>query len=284
MRARCAMMDILCRDGWRLNKTTSPSCRCRSTMSPNLSSDATRRRSPYFRYCVPPLLNLTKLAPGCRFMPLRTRSRTISMLCCDTTSGYVISLATCSGTPSSSMRRFGSGEMTVRPEKSTRFPLRLPRNRPCLPLRRCTNPRSGLPGPWNCSDSPGSSELMYMAHWICRKSQFSIRLVMASPLSRPCRSTLFTSMIWMSFIVMSSSLEPDTPSISTEGRIHTGGTGRCVRMRFSGRSATSRISQSVGEIFFRIPSTRMGLRSSCTRPRLARSCSLCFTASSNSPM
>ena len=40
----------------------------------------------------------------------------------------------------SSTRRFGSGLMTVRPLKSTRFPLRLPRKRPCLPLSRCTNP------------------------------------------------------------------------------------------------------------------------------------------------
>lgn len=31
-------------------------------------------------------------------------------------------LATLSGTPTWSTRRLGSGEMTVRPEKSTRFP------------------------------------------------------------------------------------------------------------------------------------------------------------------
>lgn len=36
--------------------------------------------------------------------------------------------------------RLGSGEMTVRPEKSTRLPDRLPRKRPCLPLSRCTKP------------------------------------------------------------------------------------------------------------------------------------------------
>ena len=125
---------------------------------------------------------------------------------------------------------------------------------------------------------------MYMAHWICRKSQFSIRFVMARPFSKPCRSTLFTSMIWISFIVTSSSLDPATPSISTLGRMHTGGTGRCVKIRCSGRSATSSSSQSAGEILRNTPSARMGFRSSCTRPRLARSCSLCFAASSNSPM
>ena len=29
-----AIMDILCREGWRLNSTRSPFCRCRSTLSP----------------------------------------------------------------------------------------------------------------------------------------------------------------------------------------------------------------------------------------------------------
>lgn len=47
-----------------------------------------------------------------------------------TLSGYVRILATCTGTATSSMRRFGSGEMTVLPEKSTLFPERFPRNRP----------------------------------------------------------------------------------------------------------------------------------------------------------
>ena len=103
---------------------------------------------------------------------------------------------------------------------------------------------------------------MYIAHWICRKSQFSIRLLIARPFSSPCLSTLFTSMICMSFMVMSSSLLPACPSISTLGRMHTGGTGRWVRMRCSGRSAMSSSSQSIGEIFERIDSTRMGLRSS----------------------
>ena len=36
----------------------------------------------------------------------------------------------------SSIRKFGSGEMTVRPEKSTRLPDKLPLKRPCLPFRR----------------------------------------------------------------------------------------------------------------------------------------------------
>lgn len=47
-----------------------------------------------------------------------------------TFSGKVRILATCTGTATSSIRRLGSGEMTVLPEKSTRFPDRLPRKRP----------------------------------------------------------------------------------------------------------------------------------------------------------
>lgn len=45
-----------------------------------------------------------------------------------------------------SIRRFGSGEITVRPEKSTRFPDRLPRKRPCLPFRRWQKPRRAFLG------------------------------------------------------------------------------------------------------------------------------------------
>ena len=47
-----------------------------------------------------------------------------------------------------STRRLGSGEMTVRPEKSTRLPLRLPRNRPCLPLSRWHKPRTACGVRW----------------------------------------------------------------------------------------------------------------------------------------
>mmetsp|Transcript_19776 Transcript_19776/g.62920 ORF Transcript_19776/g.62920 Transcript_19776/m.62920 type:complete len:283 (-) Transcript_19776:467-1315(-) len=173
--------------------------------------------------------------------------------------------------------------MTVRPEKSTRFPLRFPLNRPCLPLSRCTNPRSGFPGPWKARGSPGSSELMYIAHDTCRKSQFSMRLTMvATPRSMVSRRMLFTSMICISFIVMSSSLLPAALSISTLGRMHTGGTGRCVMSRCSGRPLRSSTSQSSWRMRSNSPSTLMGLRSSCTFPRLARSPSLCLTASSNS--
>lgn len=58
------------------------------------------------------------------------------------------------------MRRFGSGPMTVRPEKSTRLPDKFPLNRPCFPFNLCTKPLVGLvPG----ADIPGACELMYSA-------------------------------------------------------------------------------------------------------------------------
>ena len=69
----------------------------------------------------------------------------LSMLKGVTSSGKVRFWAMLRGTPTWSMRRFGSGVMTVRPEKSTRFPIRLPRIRPSLPFRRCLIDLSGRP-------------------------------------------------------------------------------------------------------------------------------------------
>jgi hypothetical protein len=62
------------------------------------------------------------------------------------------------------MARLGSGEMTVRPEKSTRFPERFPRKRPLFPLRRWQRPRIFF-SPYDCCD-PGSSPLMKRETWV----------------------------------------------------------------------------------------------------------------------
>ena len=53
-----------------------------------------------------------------------------------TVSGYVMFNAMDHGTPSSSSIKFGSGVMTVRAEKSTRLPIKLPRILPALPFKR----------------------------------------------------------------------------------------------------------------------------------------------------
>lgn len=42
--------------------------------------------------------------------------------------------------------------MTVRAEKSTRFPIRLPRTRPSFPFKRCEIARIGLPDRWWSGD------------------------------------------------------------------------------------------------------------------------------------
>lgn len=95
------------------------------------------------------------------------------MLCSVTLSGYVRTLATRSGTATSSIRRFGSGEITVRPEKSTRFPERFPLNRPCFPLSLWQKPRIGFWPIWG--GIPGSSELIYIATDTWRNSHCSWR-------------------------------------------------------------------------------------------------------------
>ena len=51
-----------------------------------------------------------------------------------TISGMVNFLATVSGTPTSDKSKFGSGEITVLLEKSTRFPDNEPLNRPSFPF------------------------------------------------------------------------------------------------------------------------------------------------------
>lgn len=160
MRLKSQVQLTLCKLGWRLNSTISPSMICLSTISPMLKPSAMAFRFPNLRNFL--LLSLaTKLAPGCTSGPFLTAYLSMSTLCDVTRSGYVNTFATRSGTATSSMRRFGSGEMTVRPEKSTRFPERLPRNRPCLPFRRWTKPRMGFWPGWD--GTPGSSELMYIA-------------------------------------------------------------------------------------------------------------------------
>ena len=189
------------------------------------------------------------------------------MLPAVTRSGYVMSMATSSGTPTAYSGRLGSGEMTVRAEKSTRLPLRLPRKRPCLPLRRWHSPRMGRLD-LTAGGSPGRSPLMSAATCTCRKSQFSATILDDAPLASASRSDVFMEMISCSLTVRSSSLEPPPASMGTDGRIATGGTSRCVRMRFSGRpacgSSHSR-SQSSSGMARSSSSARSGVRSSAAR-------------------
>ena len=65
-----------------------------------------------------------------------------------TISGIVSLVAICIGTPTSPKSKLGSGEITVRLEKSTRFPDSDPLKRPSLPLSLCVNVFRGLPERW----------------------------------------------------------------------------------------------------------------------------------------
>ena len=60
-------------------------------------------------------------------------------------SGIVNLVTTAVGTPTSPKSKLGSGEITVRLEKSTRFPDNDPLKRPSLPLSLCVNVFRGLP-------------------------------------------------------------------------------------------------------------------------------------------
>ena len=77
-----------------------------------------------------------------------------------------------------------------------------------------------------------------------------------------CRFT--RGMPTLSLTVKSSSLLPCPESISTEGLMQTGGTGMCVMMRYSGRSATSSKMQSSAVMAENRANTRRGLKSSAT--------------------
>lgn len=79
-----------------------------------------------------------------------------------------------------------------------------------------------------------------------------------------CQADATRGMPTLSLTVKSSSLLPCPESISTEGLMQTGGTGMCVMMRYSGRSATSSKMQSSAVIAENRANTRKGLRSSAT--------------------
>ena len=69
----------------------------------------------------------------------------LSMLKGVTNSGYVKLVAMDLGTPTWSIKRLGSAVITVRAEKSTRFPIRFPLILPSLLLRRCLIDLRGRP-------------------------------------------------------------------------------------------------------------------------------------------
>ena len=157
MRTRWPIIDILCSEGCLLNSTMSPFCRCLSTRKPysrwRSASRRTKRRSS--RWPSSRTMNLAPVCPGGGCGPLATSAASLPMLCGVTDSGTVSVSAIDHGTPSSSSARFGSPEMTVRAEKSTRLPIRFPRTRPSLPLSRCEIDLIGRPDRCAATGCPG---------------------------------------------------------------------------------------------------------------------------------
>ena len=85
-------------------------------------------RSSQQRKCVASSLSwMTVAAPKMWSGPLCTRCVSSAMLCGCTLSWIVRFFAMVYGTPMLSVSMMGSGLMTLRPEKLTRFPIRLPR-------------------------------------------------------------------------------------------------------------------------------------------------------------
>mmetsp|Transcript_103443 Transcript_103443/g.166763 ORF Transcript_103443/g.166763 Transcript_103443/m.166763 type:complete len:260 (+) Transcript_103443:541-1320(+) len=150
----------------------------------------------------------------------------------------------------------GSPVITVRAEKSTRFPMRLPRTRPSLPLMRWRRDLIDLPlrcCAWGC---PASSLLYIVAMWYCSICCCSSNTDGASPCDCWLRSVLLTLRTSDSLNVMSSSpLEP--PSVIMAGRTCGGDTGSTVSTIQSGRQkrgSNPSFSQSSSVILLRISS------------------------------
>ena len=91
------------------------------------------------------------------------------MLCAFTISGKVRFIAIFSGTPSSSMSMLGSGVMTLRAEKSTRLPIRLPRMRPSFDFSRSVSDRNGRPVRCFAGGMPGIWLSTKVAMWNCNR-------------------------------------------------------------------------------------------------------------------
>ena len=69
--------------------------------------------------------------------------------------GFVIFLATLRGIPSSRIDKLGSGVITERAEKSTRFPMRFPLTRPPFPFKRSLIDFKGRPERCATEATPG---------------------------------------------------------------------------------------------------------------------------------
>mmetsp|Transcript_14393 Transcript_14393/g.39003 ORF Transcript_14393/g.39003 Transcript_14393/m.39003 type:complete len:214 (-) Transcript_14393:694-1335(-) len=181
------------------------------------------------------MMNFAPVSPGGGWGPLSTSACSLSMLKGVAVSGNVRFSAMDQGTPSSSMPMLGSPVMTVRAEKSTRLPMRLPRMRPSLPLRRCEMDLMGRPLFCMLGGTPGMVLSMYVVMWYCTSCAKSLMMCWGAPFCSCLRSELLARMISASLCVRSSSHLAEL-SIITDGRTGGGGTGSAVMIIQSGRT------------------------------------------------
>mmetsp|Transcript_524 Transcript_524/g.1445 ORF Transcript_524/g.1445 Transcript_524/m.1445 type:complete len:264 (-) Transcript_524:476-1267(-) len=138
------------------------------------------------------------------------------------------------GTPTCSIERLGSGVMTVRAEKSTRFPIRLPRTRPCFPFSRSEIALSGRPDlVVACRGTSGELLVISVAWWYCSRRANSAMMCEGAPFCSLTLSIVFALMMSASLCVMSSSDLP--PPAETPGRTCGGGMGSTLTSSHSGR-------------------------------------------------
>mmetsp|Transcript_12103 Transcript_12103/g.35974 ORF Transcript_12103/g.35974 Transcript_12103/m.35974 type:complete len:210 (-) Transcript_12103:668-1297(-) len=142
------------------------------------------------------------------------------------------------GTPTWSTDRFGSAVMTVRAEKSTRLPMRLPRRRPSLPLRRWRMVLRGLPPRcFSCTPSLAFASLSKSALTLYWSSSSNWDTMWgASPAVTSCSSVRLALTTLTSWCVRSSSERWFESPSATDGRTWGGGTGRTVTKSHSGRA------------------------------------------------
>ena len=138
------------------------------------------------------------------------------------------------GTPTWSMRRFGSGVITARAEKSTRFPIRLPRIRPSLLFSLCLIDFNGRPLLCTALGSPGRSLSLNVATWYCSILMSSAMMCEADPFCS-LRISWLLALTMSASLCVRSSWHRALPCITTEGRTGSGGTGRMVMIIQSGR-------------------------------------------------
>jgi len=157
---------------------TSSSRRCRSTIVPIANGVWFFW---YLKSIRSPFDLMMCLAPGWVVGPFATSCAIRLMLYGVTSSGTVRFIATDRGTPTWSMPKFGSAVMTVRAEKSTRLPMRLPRNRPSFPFRRCWIVLRGRPDRCVTCGIPRSSLFMNAATLCCNACSNCSTMMLGSP-------------------------------------------------------------------------------------------------------